>query len=79
LVVVGQQISPNPSTNVAASAPVVSSSNKPTVLPGNGPTLWTRFIDTIIGKLIAMLVIAAAAIYTAGKLDKRFRKTSLKL
>ncbi len=68
LIVVGQQISPDPSTNSQASA-----SNQPassTNLPGNGPTLWSRFVRTVWGKLIiAGLLIAliyAAVRWTIG-------------
>ncbi|HVA11040.1 MAG TPA: class E sortase, partial [Candidatus Dormibacteraeota bacterium] len=39
LVVVGQQISPDPSGN-AQAAPVTSTTTLPTQLPGNGQTLW---------------------------------------
>lgn len=44
LVVWGEQISPDVSTNTAAPAPV---SSAPTVLAGNGPTLWSRFVKTL--------------------------------
>jgi LPXTG-site transpeptidase (sortase) family protein len=42
LVVVGQQISPDPSQN---SAPTIqtASAQQPVAIPGNGPTLWSRF------------------------------------
>jgi len=42
LVVIGQQISPDPASN---SAPTVqtASAAQPTAIPGNGPTLWNRF------------------------------------
>lgn len=42
LVVVGDQISPNPDGNSTGSNTTLSSS-KSAELPGNGPTLWTRF------------------------------------
>lgn len=43
LVVVGEQISPSPSGNTAPATPTVSAATQPTALPGNGPTLWSRF------------------------------------
>lgn len=43
LVVWGEQISPNPATNTAATPVAVNSS--PTQIAGNGPTLWNRFIN----------------------------------
>lgn len=43
LVVVGQQLLPNPSTNKAPkSSPQTA---KPATLPGNAPSLWSRFIN----------------------------------
>jgi LPXTG-site transpeptidase (sortase) family protein len=58
LIVVGQQISPDPSGNTAATPMATTSSAPPTVLPGNGPTLWDRFFRTIVGKLITLAVVA---------------------
>jgi len=43
LVVYGEQISPNPNTNAGAPPMTYSSANAPKTLPGNGPTLWSRF------------------------------------
>jgi len=42
LIVVGQQISPLPTTNVASTA--IKSSSKPTIIPSNAPSLWQRFV-----------------------------------
>lgn len=44
LVVIGEQISPSPSTNVASSVPPVVS-EQPPILPSNSPTLWQRLIS----------------------------------
>jgi LPXTG-site transpeptidase (sortase) family protein len=61
LIVVGQQISPDPSTNSQANAtPTASSSN----LPGNGPTLWTRFTSTAVGKIVIAGVLVGLVIVT---------------
>jgi len=57
LIIVGQQISPDPSTNTQSNATTVSSGS--TTLPGNGPTLFSRFIRTSAGKVSLVLVVAA--------------------
>ncbi len=56
LVVSGDQISPNPIGDIAPS-PNVLVNNSVTQLPGNGPSLWHRFISTIWGKLLSALFI----------------------
>ncbi len=43
LVVVGKQISPNPTSNTASSTEVDHSQSTTPKLVGNGPTLWSRF------------------------------------
>lgn len=40
LIVVGEQISPDPTTNVASTAKPAD--NQPTIVPGNAPSLWSR-------------------------------------
>lgn len=42
LVVIGEQISPDPATNGASTA--LQSSEQPTTVPSDAPTLWQRFI-----------------------------------
>lgn len=62
LIVVGQQISPNPSGNVeptAATTQATSASSTPTELPGNGPTLWSKFAKTITGKVTIIVLLIA--------------------
>jgi len=44
LVVVGQQISPDPSGNTASTASLHGQMAPPANLPGNGPSLWSRFV-----------------------------------
>lgn len=63
LVVVGQQISPDPTGNTQA-APVTSTTTLPTQLPGNGQTLFGRLISTVLGKftLVGILIVAAAVV-----------------
>jgi sortase A len=46
LVVWGEQISPDPSTNTNP-APSANTSSEPTTLASNGPTLWNRFIGDL--------------------------------
>lgn len=43
LIVVGEQISPNPEKNVASTAKAADS--KETILPSNAPSLWERIKD----------------------------------
>lgn len=40
LIIVGEQISPDPTTNVASTAK--PESKQPSIVPGNSPTLWSR-------------------------------------
>ena len=42
LVVTGEQITPDPSVNLASSATTTSQSAAPQALPGNAPSLWQR-------------------------------------
>ncbi len=44
LVVVGQQISPDPSANIAAASGDNSLATKSAIIPGNSPTLWSRIV-----------------------------------
>lgn len=61
LIVVGQQISPDPSTNTAGTTSAVTTN---TNLPGNGPTLWTRVMRTAIGKVAAVAIVAVIIFLT---------------
>jgi LPXTG-site transpeptidase (sortase) family protein len=62
LIVVGEQISPNPANNSQAAA--TTTANTTANLPGNGPTLWTRFAGTAIGKLVLISAIAVLLFVT---------------
>lgn len=42
LVVVGEQISPSPATNVASTVKPTLATTQPSVIPGNAPSLWNR-------------------------------------
>ena len=70
LVVVGQQISPSVASD---TAPPQSLSNlsSPTYLPGNGPTLWDRFINSIEGKVIVVALPLIIAIYVLRRINKK--------
>lgn len=74
LVVVGQQISPDPSGNSQAASPTPTTT-LPTELPGNGQTLWGRFISNVTGKVI----MAAAVIVGLIALRRVFYKQTNKL
>ena len=54
LIVVGDQISPNPNTDSAAT---IAQPPTTTQLPSNGPSLWNRFISTLYGKLLSLAFI----------------------
>lgn len=69
LIVIGQQISPVVSTNSQATTAAVVST--PKALPGNGPSLWSRFISSDIGKVIVVMIALIAVVVI-------FRKTSKK-
>ena len=43
MVVVGEQITPNPTINTASTA--ATSSQRPAILPSNSPSLWGRFVN----------------------------------
>lgn len=43
LVVVGEQISPDPGANIASASPGISETDKPAALPSDAPSLWSRF------------------------------------
>jgi sortase A len=49
LAVWGEQISPNPTANTAATPEASAADSNAKDLPGNGPTLWRRLVDTITG------------------------------
>jgi sortase A len=73
LVVVGQQISPDPSDNTQAATPAASSSSG-TKLPGNGPSLWTRMIRTPVGKVAVSLILLTLFFYAVRWINKPLRQ-----
>ena len=70
LIVIGKQISPSIATNTKG-APTISPSQSPSVLPSNGPTLWTKFISSTTGKAIIIGLAVLVVIII-------FRRTSQK-
>lgn len=66
LIVVGQQISPDPSGNTQVTATTTGTQAAPTALPNDGPTLWSRFIKTTAGK-VSLLVVGAAGLLISGR------------
>lgn len=72
LVVVGEQISPDPATNSSSSGTTVASagSSDAASLPGNGPTLWSRYIGSPLGKVISVLLVVGAFIVLLRWLNK---------
>ncbi len=71
LIVVGQQISPSITTNTQPTTTVASTTTTvPAQLPGNGPTLWTRFSNTVAGKAIIILVLIAGFIVVLRWINK---------
>lgn len=70
LIVVGQQISPSTSSNTTAVTTNYTSSAHAS-LPGNGPSLWSRFIGSAGGKILTCMVIIVLATYVIKRLDQR--------
>ena len=62
LVVVGEQISPDPSGNTA-TATVALLGRPSTNLPGNGPTLGGKVLRSGVGKAIGTIIILGALVY----------------
>ncbi|CAN5136321.1 hypothetical protein BH09PAT3_BH09PAT3_6210 [soil metagenome] len=62
LVIVGDQISPDPNANAIASTADASLTSDTTQLAGNGQTLWGRFISEGIGKATIGLLVVGAVI-----------------
>ena len=69
LIVVGKQISPDPSANTQTTA--ATTATAPAALPGNGPTLWGRFIGTFTGKAITVLAVGLVGLFGTRWLNKR--------
>jgi len=70
LIIVGQQISPDPSGNSAGDAQLASSTSTVSSLPGNGPTLWGRFIGSTAGKAISIVIVVGGFLLILRQLNK---------
>lgn len=70
LVVVGQQISPSISSDTTPTQNLTNLSS-PNYLPGNGPTLWDRFIKSTEGKILIVVVPLGIIIYVLRRLNKK--------
>lgn len=75
LVVVGEQISPDPNGNVAATTPATATAaSTPSILPGNSPTLWGRIMKTAVGKAIVATIFVLTLLVIARWINKQFIK-----
>jgi len=75
LVVVGEQISPDPAKNTeSAITPASITPSEGASLPGNGPTLWGRFISTPAGKGMVGIVVIAAFLYVIRWGNRKFSR-----
>ncbi len=71
LIVIGQQVSPDPAGNAqAATSQETAATPDPTQLPGNGPTLWGRFIGTTAGKVILGAGLLGGGLLVIRRLNK---------
>ena len=60
LIVVGEQVSPDPTSNTASTTPPAVAT--PTLLASNGPTLWSRFSGTTSGKVALVAMVGSFAL-----------------
>jgi LPXTG-site transpeptidase (sortase) family protein len=63
LIVVGQQISPSPTTDTAPTGTEASITTAPTTLPSDGQTLWSKFTGSKFGKIVITLVVLGSIGY----------------
>jgi LPXTG-site transpeptidase (sortase) family protein len=63
LIVVGQQISPAPTTDTAPTGTEASATTAPATLPSDGQSLWSKFTSGKFGKVIITLVVLSAIVY----------------
>ncbi len=76
LVVVGDQISPSPSGDSApTTATTATTTSNVNQLPGNGPSLWSRYISTLWGKAVTA-VFVIGVIYVIWRWYKKEFKSS---
>ncbi len=63
LIVVGQQVSPDPSGNTASTVASTNTTTKPANLPGNGPTLLGRLVKSSFGKISISVILLSFLIF----------------
>lgn len=71
LIVVGQQISPDPANNTQAASTDTGAGAGPSALAGNGPTLWGRFISTAAGKITVVVVLGGGGLWVIRRLNRQ--------
>ncbi len=74
LIVVGQQISPDPSGNSAPTSNISSTSAASKSLPSDAQSLWSRIIKSPAGKIIIVFIIGGAIIFITRKLSKEYTR-----
>jgi LPXTG-site transpeptidase (sortase) family protein len=62
LIIVGQQISPDPSGNTAGATPLTATAPVSKTLPNDGPTLWARLSNTKVGKAVGVVILVGLLI-----------------
>lgn len=78
LVITGDQISPNPSSNAASSTPVTTAAtttdSNSIALPGNGPTLLGRLTSSLLGKAAVGIIVVATIALAFRWINKPMRR-----
>ena len=70
LVIVGQQVSPDPNSNSVATTQPSQISSSSAQLPGNGPTLLNNFVSSTSGKLVIGAILVACMIVVIRWINK---------
>lgn len=65
LIIVGQQISPDPVSNVASSATATANEAPVEALPGNGPTVFNRLIHSPLGIILLTAGVLLSVFFIA--------------
>jgi LPXTG-site transpeptidase (sortase) family protein len=68
LIVVGKQISPDPTSNTTAVT--TAATTTPSTLPSDGPTLWGRLTKTADGKVSVLVVVGGIGLFGAYWLNR---------
>ena len=66
LIIVGEQVSPDPLANATAATPAAKLTNTPSAaLPGNGQTLQGRIIQSSLGKIAVVAILVGGIVFVA--------------